>query len=108
MFGIFDSIKAYFMLFIGAVVLGFLAYMKYLKSTNEEQKENIDRLNKEIFIRREISKDEVKKAIFDVKQKERSKELKKVEITLDEIEKEIEKDENSYHSSSDDFITSRV
>ncbi len=108
MFGIFDSIKAYFMLFIGAVVLGFLAYMKYLKSTNEEQKENIDRLNKEIAVRKEISKDEVKKAIFDVKQKERSKELKKVEITLDEIEKEIKKDENSDHSSSDDFITSRV
>jgi len=108
MFGIFDSIKAYFMLFIGAVVLGFLAYMKYLKSTNEEQKENIDRLNKEITVRKEISKDEVKKAIFDVKQRERSKELKKSEITLDEIEKEIEKDENSDHSSSDDFITSRV
>jgi len=106
--GIFSSLKAYFMLFIGAVILGFLAYVKYLRSTNEEQKENINRLHKEIAVRKEISKDEIKKAIFDVKQKERSKELKKMEITLDEIEKEIEKDENSDHSSSDDFITSRV
>ena len=96
------------MLFIGALVLGFLAYVKYLRSTNEEQRENIDRLHKEISVRKEVSKDEVKKAIFDAKQKTRLEELKKTEITLDEIEKEIKKDENSNHSSSDDFIISRV
>jgi len=108
MFDFFSGIKAYFMLFMGAVVLGFLAYMKYLRSTNEEQRENIDRLNKEISVRKEVSKDEVKKAIFDAKQKERAEEFKKSEITLDKIEKEIKKDENSEHSSSDDFIISRV
>lgn len=106
--GIFSSIKAYFMLFIGAVVLGFLAYMKYLRATNEEQKENIDRLHKEITVRKEVSKDEVKKAIFDAKQKTRVEAFKKSEITLDQIEKEVRENENNLHSSNVDFATSRV
>ena len=105
-------LKEYINVLAGAMFLGFLAYMKYLKSTNEEQKENIDRLKKEIAVKKEVSKDEVKKAIFDTKQKTRAEELKKSEITLDEIEEEIRKNEkindNSEHSSSDDFITSSV
>lgn len=107
----FTSIKLYLSMFAGAIVLGFLAYMKYLKSTNEEQKENIERLNKEIKVRKEVAKDEVKKQVFDAKQKVRAEEIKKTEITLDEIEKEIHKNEESYnqHSSNDDgFITSRM
>jgi len=105
----FTSIKLYLSMFAGAVVLGFLAYMKYLKASNEEQKENIERLNKEIKVRKEVSKDEVKKAIFDTKQKVRAKQIKQSEITLDEIEKEIYEKDNSEHSSNDDgYITSRV
>ena len=107
----FTSIKLYLSMFAGAVVLGFLAYMKYLKASNEEQKENIERLNKEIKVRKEVSKDEIKKAIFDTKQKVRAKQIKQSEITLDEIEKEVRQNEESYseHSSNDDgYITSRV
>ena len=103
------SIKLYLSMFAGAVVLGFLAYMKYLRATNEEQKENIDRLHKEIKVRKEVSKDEIKKAIFDTKQKVRAKQIKQSEITLDEIEKEIYEKDNNEHSSNDDgFVTSRV
>ena len=105
----FTSIKLYLSMFAGAVVLGFLAYMKYLKASNEEQKENIERLNKEIKVRKEVSKDEIKKAIFDTKQKVRAKQIKQSEITLDEIEKEIYEKDNNEHSSNDDgYITSRV
>ena len=105
----FTSIKLYLSMFAGAVVLGFLAYMKYLRATNEEQKENIERLNKEIKVRKEVSKDEIKKAIFDTKQKVRAKQIKQSEITLDEIEKEIYEKDNNEHSSNDDgYITSRV
>ena len=107
----FGTMKIYISMFIGAVVLGFLAYMKYLKSTNEEQKENIERLNKEIKVRKEVAKDEVKKQVFEAKQKVRAKQIKKSEITLDEIEKEVRQNEESYseHSSNDDgFVTSRV
>ena len=105
----FTTIKLYLSMFAGAVVLGFLAYMKYLRATNEEQKENIERLNKEIKVRKEVSKDEIKKAIFDTKQKVRAKQIKQSEITLDEIEKEIYEKDNNEHSSNDDgYITSRV
>lgn len=107
----FASIKMYLSMFTGAIILGFLAYMKYLKSTNEEQKENIERLNKEIAVRKEIVKDEKKRVVFEVKQKVRAEALKESEITLDEIEKEIKQNEkvNDEHSSNDDgFITSRV
>jgi len=105
----FTSIKLYLSMFAGAVVLGFLAYMKYLRATNEEQKENIERLHKEIKVRKEVSKDEIKKAIFDTKQKVRAKQIKQSEITLDEIEKEIYEKDNNEHSSNDDgYITSRV
>ena len=108
MLGLFDTAKAYLMIFIGAIALGFLAYVKYLRYTNEEQKENIGRLNKEIEVQKEVSKDEVKKAIFDAKQKTRKEALKKSEITLDQIEKEVRENENDLHSSNDDFVTSRV
>ena len=107
----FTSIKLYLSMFAGAVDLWFLAYMKYLKSTNEEQKENIDRLHKEIKVRKEVSKDEIKKAIFDTKQKTRADELKKSEITLDEIEQEIKDNEenpNSEFASDDNFTKCRV
>ena len=105
----FTSIKLYLSMLAGAVVLGFLAYMKYLRATNEEQKENIERLNKEIKVRKEVSKDEVKKQVFDAKQKVRAKHIKQSEITLDEIEKEIYEKDNNEHSSNDDgYITSRV
>lgn len=107
----FTSIKLYLSMFAGAIVLGFLAYMKYLKESNIEQKENIERLKKEIKVRKEVAKDEVKKQVFDAKQKVRTEELKKTEITLDEIEKEIQKNEESYnqHSSNDDgFVVSRL
>ena len=105
----FTTIKLYLSMFAGAVVLGFLAYMKYLRATNEEQKENIERLHKEIKVRKEVSKDEIKKAIFDTKQKVRAKQIKQSEITLDEIEKEIYEKDNNEHSSNDDgFVTSRV
>lgn len=105
----FTSIKLYLSMFAGAVVLGFLAYMKYLKSTNEEQKENIERLNKEIKVRKEVAKDEVKKQVFDAKQKVRAEEIKKTEITLDEIEKEVnEKVINDNSNVDDGFSTSRV
>ena len=105
----FTSIKLYLSMLAGAVVLGFLAYMKYLRATNEEQKENIERLHKEIKVRKEVSKDEIKKAIFDTKQKVRAKQIKQSEITLDEIEKEIYEKDNNEHSSNDDgYITSRV
>ena len=105
----FTTIKLYLSMFAGAVVLGFLAYMKYLKASNEEQKENIERLHKEIKVRKEVSKDEIKKAIFDTKQKVRAKQIKQSEITLDEIEKEIYEKDNNEHSSNDDgYITSRV
>jgi Mg2+ and Co2+ transporter CorA len=107
----FAQVKAYISIFLGAIVLGFLAYIKYLKSTNKEQKENIDRLKKEIVVRREVSKDEIKKQVFEAKQRARAEELKKTEITLDEIEKEIKQNEkdNDEHSSNDDgFILSRV
>lgn len=105
----FTSIKLYLSMFAGAVVLGILAYMKYLKSTNEEQKENIERLNKEIKVRKEVAKDEVKKQVFDAKQKVRAEEIKKTEITLDEIEKEInEKAIDSNSNVDDGFVTARV
>lgn len=105
----FSTIKGYLSIFAGAVVLAFLAYMKYLKSTNEEQKENIERLNKEIKLRKEVAKDEVKKQIFDTKQKVRAEEIKKTEITLDEIEKEVnEKVINDNSNVDDGFTTSRL
>jgi len=106
----FTQIKLYLSMFVGAIVLGFLAYMKYLKSTNEEQKENIDRLKKEIKVRKEVAKDEVKKQVFEAKQKERVKELKKSEITLDEIEKELKQNEKAIdeNNSDDGFIVGRV
>lgn len=105
----FTSIKLYLSMFAGAVVLGVLAYMKYLKSTNEEQKENIERLNKEIAVRKEVSKDEVKKQIFDAKQKVRAEQIKQSEITLDEIEKAVNEKVDINNSNVDDgFITARV
>ncbi len=105
---VFSTIKLYIYIFIGAVVMGFLAYMKYLRYTNAEQKESIKRLKNDIEVRKEVSKDEVKKAIFDSKQKTRKEALKKSEITLDQIEKEVRENENNLHSSNDDFVTSRV
>lgn len=107
----FTQIKLYLSMIGGAIVLGFLAYMKYLKSTNEEQKENIDRLKKEIKVRKEVAKDEVKRQVFEAKQKVRAEEIKKTEITLDEIEKEIKQNEKTIneHSSDDDgFVVGRV
>jgi hypothetical protein len=98
-------------LLFGAISLGFLAYMKYLKSTNEEQKENIDRLKKEIEIRSVVAKDEQKRKVFEAKQKVRLEELKKSEITLDEIEKEIQQNEKKNHTGNnndDSFVTMRV
>ena len=99
---------SYFKMFIGAVVLGFLAYMKYLRATNEEQEENIARLKKEIVVRKEVAKDEVKRAVFDAKQKERYEVLKQNEITLDEIEEEVKSNEDSSNMASDDFFVRRV
>ena len=107
----FTSIKLYLSMFAGAVVLGFLAYMKYLKSTNEEQKENIDRLHKEIKVRKEVSKDEKKRVVFEAKQKVRAEVLKVNEITLDGIEKEIKENEkitNDEFASDDEFVKCRV
>ncbi len=107
----FSTVKLYISMFIGAVTLGVLAYVKYLKSTNKEQKENIERLNKEIAVRKEIAKDEKKRVVFEAKQKVRAEALKESEITLDEIEKEIKQNEkaNDEHSSNDDgFVTARV
>jgi len=106
----FSTIKLYISMFIGAVILGFLAYVKYLRSSNEEQKENIGRLKREINVRKEVAKDEVKKQVFDAKQKVRAKEIKDNEITLDEIEKEAknEKDIGTEHSANDDFVSVRV
>ncbi len=107
----FTKIKLYLSLIGGAIALGFLAYMKYLKSTNEEQKENIDRLKKEIKVRKEVAKDEVKREVFEAKQKVRAAELKKSEITLDEIEKELKQNEKAIdkNSSDDDgFVVGRV
>lgn len=104
-----STIKTYANLIIGAIVLGFLAYLKYLKASNDEQKENIERLKKEIEVRNAVSKNEVKKQVFEAKQKERAKELKKTEIKLDDIEKEVARNvENGEHSSNDNFIVGRV
>lgn len=110
------TFKAYITMFIGAIVLGFLAYMKYLKASNEEQKENIERLTKEIVVRKEVAKDEVKKAVFDAKQKTKAKALSQYEITMDEIEKEIKENEAKQDTKTvvnddyygDEFITSSV
>jgi len=107
MFG-FSTIKMYASMFIGAIVLGFLAYMKYLKASNEEQKENIGRLKREIKVRKEVAKDEVKRQVFNEKQKVRVEELKKSEITLDAIEKEAKKKKLEPQQSDDDFVTMRV
>ncbi len=107
----FTKIKLYLSLIGGAIALGFLAYMKYLKSTNEEQKENIDRLKKEIKVRKEVAKDEVKREVFEAKQKVRAAELKRSEITLDEIEKELKQNEKAINENSSDddgFIVGRV
>lgn len=108
----FTKIKLYLSLIGGAIALGFLAYMKYLKSTNEEQKENIDRLKKEIKVRKEVAKDEVKREVFEAKQKVRAAELKKSEITLDEIEKGLKQNEKAIDKNSNDdddgFVVGRV
>ena len=104
----FSTIKAYINLIIGAIVLGFLAYLKYLKSSNDEQKENIERLKKEIEVRGAVAKDEVKKQVFEAKQKERVKKLAETEITLDAIEQEIKQNTNDEAQSDDDFVTMRV
>jgi len=106
----FGTIKLYISMFIGAVALGFLAYVKYLRSSNEEQKENIGRLKREIKVRKEVAKDEVKKQVFDAKQKVRAKVIKENEITLDEIEEEAKngKDIDTEHSANDDFVSVRV
>ena len=105
-----SQIKAYISLFFGAIVLGVLAYIKYLRSSNEEQKENIERLKKEIEVRKVVAKDEVKKKVFEAKQKERAKALKESEITLDKIEQEIknEKVSNDNDDSDDEFVAVRV
>ena len=103
----FTTIKTYLSLFGGAIVLAFLAYMKYLKSTNEEQKENIKRLKKEIVVRKEVAKDVKKRAVFEAKQKTRYEELIKNEITMDEIEKEIRDNENN-PSNGNNFTSSSV
>jgi len=107
MFG-FSTLKMYASMFIGAIVLGFLAYMKYLKASNEEQKENIGRLKREIKVRKEVAKDEVKRQVFNEKQKVRVEELKKSEITLDAIEKEAKQKKLEPQQSDDDFVTMRV
>jgi len=100
----FALIKGYSSMFIGAIVLGVLAYIKYLRSSNEEQQENIIRLKKEIIVRKEVQKDEVKRAIFESKQKSRSIILKDFEISLDEIEAEAkEYEENNPDINLDDF-----
>lgn len=103
-----DTIKNYINLIIGAVVLGVLAYLKYLKATNTEQKENIERLKKEIKVRGAVAKDELKRAIFEEKQKERKKQLDATEITLDEIEREAKEHDENEHCSNDCFVNVRV
>lgn len=107
----FTSIKLYLSMFAGAVTLGVLAYVKYLKASNEDQKENIDRLIKEIVVRKEVVKDEKKRVAFEAKQKVRAKVLKESEITLDEIEQEIIEDEKSINdkfASDHSFSKCRV
>lgn len=103
----FTTIKTYLSLFGGAVVLAVLAFLKYQKSTIEEQKANIDRLEKEIVVRREVTKDEKKRAVFEAKQKTRYEEFTNNEITMDEIEKEIKQNETS-NTDNDSFTSSSV
>lgn len=96
------TIKAYASLIKGALIIGVLAYIKYLRSSNKEQKENISRLKREVETRKEIAKDEVKKAVFDTMQKERAKELRKTEVVLDEIEGRIKEYEDDYSANGND------
>ena len=108
----FSSIKLFISIFIGAVAISFLAYLKYLKSSIKSQEENIFRLKKEIEVINIVSKDEIKKAVFETLQKARVKAIKKSEVTLDKIELEIKRNENNDNDDNDDdndkFFTSRV
>ena len=90
----------------GAIFLGILAYLKYLKSDNEEQKKNIDRLKKEIEVRKEVFKDERAKALFLEIQETKLKNIKETEITLDKIEKEIQNEKDTV--TDNDFTSVRM
>ena len=102
-----STIKGYLSIFGGAIILGVLAYIKYLKASNENQKENIERLKNEIAVTKEVHKDEKKRIVFEAMQKERSIKLKENEITLDKLESEVKKHENDI-IIDDGFATSSV
>lgn len=104
---IIGTIKGYFSIISGAIVLGVLAYIKYLKVSNENQKENIERLKNEIAVTKEVHKDEKKRIVFEAMQKERAIKLKENEITLDKLESEVKKHEIDI-TINDDFATSSV
>ncbi|MCF6330301.1 MAG: hypothetical protein L3I99_01980 [Sulfurimonas sp.] len=93
-------IKSYANIAIGAVVIAFLAYVKYLRYSNAEQKENISRLKKEIVVQKLVSNDEVKREIFKTKQKTIASLLKNNEITIDAIEREIKYNETNNNDSN--------
>ena len=103
----FSTIKGYLSIIGGAIVLAVLAYIKYLKASSENQKENIERLKNEIAVTKEVHKDEKKRVVFEAMQKERALELKDNEITLDKIESEVKKHEIDT-IVNDDFATSSV
>jgi len=105
---VFDAIKGYFYAIVGAAVVAFLAYVKYLRMTSETQKKTIDRLKTEIGVQREVSKDEVKRAIFEAKHRERAEALQASEITLDDIEREAAGNENDTHCSYDCYANIRM
>ena len=100
-----STIKGYLSIIGGAIVLAALAYMKYLKASNESQKENIERLKNEIAVTKEVHKDEKKRVIFEAMQKERAIKLKENEITLDKLESEVKKHEIDITINDDFFIS---
>ena len=100
-----STIKGYLSIIGGAIVLGVLAYMKYLKASNDNQKENIERLKNEIAVTKEVHKDEKKRVIFEAMQKERAIKLKENEITLDRLESEVKKHEIDINDNDDFFVS---
>lgn len=85
----FSAIKGYLNIIIGAVVVAFLAYVKYLMYANKDKKQTIADLKQEIKAKQEANKQTIKQEAFKAVQKDRADSIKENEVRLDDIEKKI-------------------
>jgi len=104
----FTKIKIYLYAFLSSVLIGFLAYIRYINSKRKTQKEEIDKLKKEIVIEREVLKERSRRERFEEAQQVR---VNEVNEHLQELNSETEKrgdiDEKNNNDDSD-FVSISV